>query len=171
MSDVDFKPEKQVYGFAFGKGNVSTYTLWRLKNIDCCYQLFGETSIDHYIDHFLLHDQPGYILGIGIYSGIDQDKIRIEAKCTNQFRNDFMEGNYLKELDIKPFLKPNQSAKLACSIGNSYCNMASWKIMSKINKGELKSKYTFLHVPKYFKTWQAVVEIDEMLSKFKVKLH
>ena len=35
MPDFDFDPKKQIYGFAFGKGNVSAYALWRLENIDC----------------------------------------------------------------------------------------------------------------------------------------
>lgn len=40
--EFDFDPIKQIYGFAFNKGNVSAYALWRLKNIDACYQVFGE---------------------------------------------------------------------------------------------------------------------------------
>lgn len=42
-----------------------------------------------------MREQPGYILGLGVYSGKDQDKIRIETKCTNQFRNDFINGDKL----------------------------------------------------------------------------
>jgi hypothetical protein len=156
----------QIYGFAFGKGNISAWTLWRLKNIDCCYQVFGEKSIDGYL-RFLLHNKPEYILGLGVYSGIDQDKIRIEAKCSNQFRNGFMEGNKLQELNIKPYLEPLENSKFGEGIGNSYCNMASWKIMNLINQNKLSSRYTFLHIPKIMKVWFAVAEIDKMLEILK----
>lgn len=167
-NDDFFNHKNQIYGFAFGKGNVSAYTLWKLRNIDCCYQVFGEGSIDGYIDNFLMREQPGYILGLGIYSGRDQDKIRIETKCSNKFRNGFMDdGKKLIEFDINPFLEPGEMSKFSEGIGNSYCNMASWKIMSKIGSGELKSKYSFLHIPRAIKTWQAVREIDELLRVFR----
>jgi hypothetical protein len=107
-------------------------------------------------------------LGLGVYSGRDQDKIRIEKSCTNKFRNDFIEGDGLIEIKIIPYLKPSQNSKYAQGIGNSWCNLISWKIMTIINKGELASKYTFLHIPKRMKTGLAVAKIDEMLEAFKI---
>lgn len=155
----------QIYGFAFGKGNISAYTLWRLKNINCCYQVFPN-NFDSYLN-FLTHDQSEYILGLGVYSGGDQDKIRIEKVCTNKFRNDIVEGDGLIEKKIDPYLKPSENSKYTQGIGNSWCNLTSWKIMKLINEGELASKYTFLHIPKKMKTWLAVTEIDKMLAAFK----
>lgn len=70
----------RIYGFAFS--GLSSL-LYRLKEIDCCYLIFGEASINKYIE-FLLHDQPEYIIGLGLYSGKDQDKIRIETLCSNK---------------------------------------------------------------------------------------
>ncbi|MBU0569397.1 hypothetical protein KKB40_01280 [Patescibacteria group bacterium] len=167
MDENFFNPKNQVYGFAFTKNNISVRTLYKLKNVDCCYQVFGKVSIDGYIDSFLSREQPEYILGMGVYSGKDQDKIRIETKCTNKFRNGFMNGSQLEKIDIHPFLKPHSLTKYAEGLGNSYCNLVSWKIMSKIKNGELKSKYTFLHIPKGMNVWQVVEEIDAMLARFK----
>ena len=155
----------QVYGFAFGKGNISAYTLWRLKNIDCCYQIFPN-NLESYLK-LLLHNKPKYILGLGVYSGRDQDKIRIEKVCTNKFRNDFLKGDKLIEVEINLYLKPSQNSKYTQRMGNSWCNLASWKIMKLINEGKLHSKYTFLHLPKKLKTWLVVSEIDKMLAEFK----
>lgn len=155
----------QIYGFAFGKANVSVYTLWQLKNINCCYQVFPN-NFESYL-RFLLHNKPEYILGLGVYSGRDQGKIRIEKVCTNKFRNDFIEGDSLAEIKIKPYLQPSQNSKFAQGIGNFYCNLISWKIMKLINEKRLASKYTFLHIPKKMKTWLAVAEIDRMLTAFK----
>ena len=151
----------QIYGFAFGR-NLSAYVLWRLKNIDCCYQIFPN-NLDRYLQ-MILHDQPEYILGLGVYSGIDQDKIRIETKCSNQFRNDFIEENKFEEILMNPFLKPFQLSKYATGIGNFYCNLVSWKIMRFILQKKLKSQYTFLHIPKSLGTIMLVKEIDFLMK-------
>lgn len=151
----------QIYGFAFGR-NLSASVLWRLKNIDCCYQIFPN-NLDRYLQ-MLLHDQPEYILGLGVYSGVDQDKIRIETKCSNQFRNDFIKGNEFEEILISPYLKPSILTKYAEGIGNSYCNMVSWQIMQLILQKKLRSQYTFLHIPKSLGTITLVKEIDSLLG-------
>lgn len=119
-----------------------------------------------YLD-ILIHDQPSYVLGLGSYSGADQDKIRIETICSNQFRNDFSEGDQYTEIKINPFLKPTAAMKYATAIGNSYCNLISWKIMQMINYEKLHSHYTFLHVPKTMKYWIASQEIDKALQERK----
>lgn len=153
--------ENMVYGFALGG---TSRILYCLKDIDCCYVVFPN-NIDHYVD-MLLHDQPLYILGLGLYSGIDQDKIRIETICSNQFRNNY-EGGKSQKIQISPFLKPNSQMKFAKAIGNSYCNLISWKIMQLINKQKLHSQYIFLHIPKTMKFWIAFQEIDRVLQEFR----
>lgn len=155
--------KQEIYGFAFVK-NISAYTLYRLKNIDCCYLLCGEKSIGKYLE-FLLHDQPSYILGLGMYTGADQTKIRIETKTNNKFGTRFLMGNEFMEKDVNPFLKPLNISEFATSIGNYYCNMVSWKIMELISHGKLKSRYCFLHIPKVMKVQIAAVEIDNMLGQ------
>ena len=69
----------QIYGLAFRKDDLGAYTLRRLKNIDCCYQIWPNNLESYLTD--LLHNKPEYILGLGIYSGRDQDKIRIEKNA------------------------------------------------------------------------------------------
>lgn len=154
--------KQETYGFALGG---TAGILWQLKQIDCCYSVFSN-NIDHYL-FMILHDQPPYILGLGSYSGIDQDKIRIETKCSNQFRNDFENGNTYQEVQINLFLTPSSVAKLAYGIGNSYCNKVSWEIMKLINEKKLRSQYTFLHIPKTIKHWIVRKDIDRMLLDFK----
>ncbi len=48
------------------------------------------------------------------------------------------------------------------ALGNSWCNLVSWKIMRLIEKGELQAKYNFLHIPKSFRT-NTVIEIIEAM--------
>jgi len=102
----------EIYGFALSGS--TNQILWQLKQIDCCYFVFPN-NISHYLQ-MLLMDQPTYILGLGSYSGVDQDKIRIETKCSNRFRNDFVDGSQYKEIAIEPFHGYwNFQAKTSCS--------------------------------------------------------
>lgn len=155
----------RIYGFAFGSGNVSAWTLWKIKNIDCCYQIFPN-NLDRYIE-MLLRDQPECILGLGVYSGVDQDKIRIETKYTNKFRDDFIDSSSLQEFNINPYLKPSILSKYSNSIGDTYCNLVSWKILQLIIQKKLQSQYCFLHIPTKIKVWTVAKEIMLMIEELK----
>ncbi len=136
--------------YAFALTNSLGKLLYKLKAPDHCY-LVWSNNIDHYLD-ILLHDQPEFILGMGVYSGVDQETIGIETGTTNN-------------LPINYFLKPDGSnVKLASRSGNSLCNLISWKIMKLINKNLLNSKYTFLHIPKQFPSYKAISLIEQMLK-------
>ena len=100
----------------------------------------------------LLHDQPAFVLGLGTYSGVDQEKIHIETVCTNKFRNDYVVGTEKQKIKLNSFLSISSQMKLTKAMCNSHCNLVSWRIMQLINRGELNSKYTFLHIPKNMKT-------------------
>lgn len=153
----------EIYGFVMGG---TSRLLYLLKNINCCYLVFPN-NLDVYLD-MLLHDQPEYILGLGSYSGVDQDKIRIETLCSNQFRNDFVDSNIYTETSINPFLTlSHPGLKYANAIGNSYCNQVSWQIVKLINEKKLKSRYTFLHIPKSIYPYSASPVIDDALAAFK----
>jgi hypothetical protein len=82
-----------------------------------------------------------HVIGMGQYSGRDQDKIRIEQTCSAQFRN---KNKGARRIKIPYFLDENEYMKLSDGIGNSYCNLLSYKIVTKF----LDLKYTFLHIPK-----------------------
>lgn len=152
--------------YAFSLTNSLNWIIWRLKNVDCCYSVWGN-NINSYLN-MLLHDQPKYVLGMGIYTGVDQNLIRIETKTTNQFRNNPIETgeNIPRTLAINYFLKPQPNiAKLANGIGNSWCNLVSWKLMRLINDKQLNSKYTFLHVPQQIPGYQKLNLIDALLKQ------
>ncbi len=124
--------------------------VFSFKGVEPAGEIILESSIED-IDKLvgkLIELQPARILGLGRYSGKDQDQIRIERICTNKFRNKTIDGNPLTQLSINYWIKPNQQMKLAQGIGNSWCNLVSFKIMSTINAGLLRSQYTFLHIPK-----------------------
>lgn len=139
--------------------------LYKLKSPDHCYIVYSN-NIDHYLN-LLVHDQPSHILGLGSYSGIDQDKIRIERITTNQFRNDKIEESAPDKLEINNFLSlpvPNDHLKYASAIGNSWCNLISWKIMRLIENENLRSQYSFLHIPKNFDQSLAIQQIENILN-------
>lgn len=155
----------QIYGFALSGGTEKI--LYKLRQIDCSYLVY-QNNIEHYLN-MLLHDQPPYILGLGTYSGVDQEKIRLETTCTNQFRNDYIGTDEQKRIKLNYFLSENQQIKIAERIGNSHCNLISWKIMQLINQKKLNSKYTFLHIPRDINFEEVVQIIDKELADFKLK--
>ena len=154
--------KNQIYGFALGKTRTSKI-LYSLSKVDHCYLLF-KNNLGHYLS-VVLRGRPKYLLGLGTYSGIDQEKIRIETKCTNQFRNKLVDENRLQQMQITPFIKENQYMKIANKLGNSYCNFFSWKIMRFIKQHNLETQYTFLHIPNKFDWRLAVTSIDEELGR------
>jgi len=137
--------------------------LYKLKTPDHCYIVYSN-NIDHYLK-LLLHDKPSHILGLGSYSGIDQDKIRIETITINRFRNHKIAENAPEQIELTNFLiSSNKNFKLATALGNSWCNLISWKIMRLIENGSLSSKYSFLHIPKGFNLNSASQKIENILS-------
>lgn len=90
--------------------------------------------------HFSDYD---YILGMGMYSGRDKGALRIETTCSSQFRGS---KTNLQMLTIPYFLHSAPGIKLAKGIGNSYCNLVSYQLLSRSSH----PNYTFIHIPKHF---------------------
>lgn len=160
--DMDeFYIPHDLYGFSLP--GFTSKLLWQLKPLDMCYNVWSN-NIDHYLQ-MLIHDQPKYILGMGTYLGIDQDAIRIETIVKNQFRNDAIEKEFSisKKLLIRPFIKQVAQAKYASAIGNSWCNLVSWKIVRLIENKTLHSKYSFLHIPQSFSFKNSMNFIEAMI--------
>lgn len=148
--------------FGFSLSGQTSRILWKLKSVDMCYEVWSN-NIDHYLK-MLIHDQPKYILGMGTYTGVDKHNIRIETVTKNQFRNEPIENEFSmsKQIIVTPFVKQSENTKLASALGNSWCNLISYKIMTLIENKELKSKYTFLHIPSTYDFNKAVEIIDEI---------
>lgn len=147
-----------IFGF---RGTIAEKVLAEI-SIQCEKILIDSTKSS--IEYLLSSDNlSGYthILGLGAYNGRDTDKMRIETQCTNQFRN---ESKSDKEfVDIEPFLGETNQMKYSKGIGNSWCNLVSYRIKAKA----LNSKYTFIHIPKSFNVNDAVSIIDyEFSSKY-----
>ena len=144
-----------VFGF---KGNVSEQVAKHLKHrVASIIVDSSEASINSFVNETDFSNFD-YIIGLGSYSGKDADKLRIETLCNSQFRND--KAN-LVEIAIPHFFKETESMKLASGIGNSYCNLVSYKLLSNTTNSNLK--YTFLHIPKKHNPKDAAVTIDEQL--------
>ena len=142
----------RLVAFAF-KGNISSTVLKSLNLENKFYISSNYSEIEKFILK-LIDMKPKYILGLGMYSRIDKNMLRIETQCSNEN----------KKIPINYFLTPLGKTKLAQGIGNSYCNFVSVKIMQAINKQKLRTKYTFIHIPKSFPIDNAVTEIEAMLK-------
>ncbi len=125
-------------------------------------------NIEDYLAE-LIRTQPDYILGLGDYTGKDQEQLRIETIAKNQFRNQaiMLNSPLRQECKLNSFLPLVEEVKIAKALGNSWCNLISWHIGNLIQEGKLKSQYTFLHIPKKFSASRAAKIIEEMLLKLK----
>lgn len=150
-----------LYAFALTSG--LRRLIYGLKSPEHCQIVYGN-NIDHYLEQ-LIRDQPSHILGLGSYSGVDQDKIRIEKIATNQFRNSKIEENAHDRIEINNFLLPipKVNFKYTNAMGNSWCNLISWKIMRLIKNGTLHSRYSFLHIPKSVDKYIISKQIDDYI--------
>lgn len=150
--------------YAFALTDNLKVLLYQLKSPDLN-ALVASRDIEDYLN-LLIKDQPSYIIGLGSYSGVDRDKIRIERITSNSFRNNKIEEDLLDKLKIDNFLTPdisNKNLKFADALGNSWCNLISWKIMRLIKNKTLNSRYSFLHIPKSFNLNLATQEIENLL--------
>ncbi len=157
---------KLLYAFGFGR---TRHLLYKLKNIDHTYIIFPN-NLNFYLKK-LIQTQPAFILGLGGYSGIDQDKIRLETICSNKSGKKFIEGTVLTYAKMNPFLTPLPTMKYATALGNSHCNRISWEITKLINQGLLKSQYTFLHIPKKINSSIASQDIEKAILNFYTTLN
>lgn len=107
----------------------------------------------------LLTDQPQFVLGLGIWNGQGKN-IRIESITTNQFRKNKITPNGTGEYYINSFLPTNST-----DMGVSWCNKISYLIMQEIASGELRSQYSFLHIPKGMKSSIAIKQIKLVLPR------
>lgn len=157
----DLRIFNNLYGFSLSRQ--TSRILWKLKKVDMCYEVWSN-NIDHYLK-MLIHDQPKHILGMGTYTGVDKDSIRIETVTKNQFRNDVIENDFpiSKQIIINPFIKESENTKLASALGNSWCNLISWKIMRLIENKVLESQYTFIHIPSLFKLDYSIEVVENIL--------
>lgn len=107
-----------------------------------------ETDFSHY----------DYILWMGMYGGRDKDALRIETVCSNQFRNS------KAKIITKPipyFLQPSDGIKFAKGIGNSWCNLVSYKLVTSYHD----KPYTFLHIPRSFDADRAAKIVSSQLKR------
>lgn len=106
--------------------------------------LSGVGSIDEYVTRLQNQDLNDIkILGLGSASKRGRN-IRVETKCDNRFRRKII-GNKLRELTIPSWIHTENGFIDSENIGGSYCNLASYKIISSISKN---LEYSFLHLPK-----------------------
>lgn len=153
----------RIFGFGFQLHNVSSRTLYQIEGFEHRTLLWGVKSIDKYLEK-LLKDQPQYILGLGIYTGKGKDYLHLETETVNQFKKSKIDDVIQDKLNINPFLKESEKLKFTNTIGTSFCNYVSWKIVSEIQKGKLKSEYSFVHIPKSFEASMSGTVIQDQLD-------
>lgn len=122
------------------------------------YIIDGTNSVNDFID--IAKNLPfKRILGLGQYSGKDKSKIRIELQCNNKFRNNIISSS-TEIISTNPWFVESEDFVYAKAMGNSYCNLVSYKLMGSINN---LVEYTFLHIPKEYDLQKAVNIINQQI--------
>lgn len=154
-----------LYTFAFA--NISGQVVSKLTDTTGN-TILRPSTINQYIEELVLK-QPQYILGLGEYSGKDQNLIRIETECKNQFRNNQIDPSLPIETTLtwKAFLAKNDKSKKGAALGNSWCNLVSWRIMQLIESKKLQSHYTFLHLPQSLPEEQLIETVQNLINSAK----
>ncbi len=155
-----------LYTFAFA--NISGQVVSKLTDTTEN-NILRPSTINKYIDELVLK-QPKYILGIGEYSGKDQNLVRIETQCKNQFRNNPIDPSQPIETTLTwlPFVTKTDQSKIGSALGNSWCNLVSWRIMQLIKDKKLQSKYSFLHLPQSMPEEQMIKTVQNLIDSAKV---
>lgn len=104
-------------------------------------------------------NKPSVVIGLGEYSGRDQDKIRVETICRNKFRNTIIIEDQSYEITIQSSISADENFKLGVGMGNSWCNLISFEICSRFPD----INYSFLHIPKSITTRHALRLIKNKL--------
>ena len=90
-----------------------------------------------------------YILGVGIYTS-KKSKVKFEKTAKNKFRNDLIVKKAPDSYDISEFLSvPGNIGNIIEShkMGNSWCNMTSYKIKHTLVEYEIPTENGFVHIP------------------------
>jgi pyrrolidone-carboxylate peptidase len=117
----------------------------------------SKTAIEAVVKQ-LKDTKPTIIIGLGAYSGRDQDKLRIERACNLKWRNTAL--TQFPITTIKTVLHETNITKFSYHHGNSWCNLLS---VSCINRKELCNVYNFVHIPSTFHVELAAKEINRQL--------
>lgn len=99
------------------------------------------------------------IIGIGAYSGKDQERIRVEQITKNKFRNQPIDKVNDYRID-SPTKNLGVEFKFACGLGNSWCNLYSYLIMKSKSKS---AKYNFFHIPNKLEVQRVSKSLSEIL--------
>lgn len=151
-----------LYTFAFA--NISGRVVSKLTDTTGR-AILRPSTINQYIEELVLK-QPQFILGLGEYTGKDQNLVRIESQCKNQFRNNKIDPSLPIDTTLSwiPFLSKTDKSKKGSALGNSWCNLVSWRIMQLIEQKKLKSRYTFLHLPQSMPEEEMLAIVQNLIS-------
>lgn len=139
--------------YAF-KNNISAHVAYNIKPADTIIlDTKNKTTVESEIVNLLeliKNSNYKYIIGIGTYTSTTD--LRIELSAKNKFRNSVI--NNLKDskhrLGISQFLASQDNLEKVVfgrKMGNSFCNLSSYKIREFIELHNLNCQNGFIHVP------------------------
>jgi pyrrolidone-carboxylate peptidase len=145
----DMSRPNTVWGFAYSRRNLGVTTLYSIEQFDFRYLIFPN-NIDRYLEKIQI-ERPNLIIGLGMTR--TGKSIKVEGICKNNFGQKQIDKDQEINTEVqisasKMIQKLPQGFIFAETIGNSYCNLMSWKIQQLIEQNNLQTKLVFIHIPK-----------------------
>lgn len=149
-----------IASFSFCKTR-SQWILYKTKWQDSCYLIYGSNTGSY--ETFLCHDKPDLIVGLGDYTGVDQDNLRIESYCTNSFRNEIVDWSSKIKYSLYVPERLPLGFKRGTGMWNWFCNNACYKLLKWIEWKKLKTQLVFIHIPKNYNRGEAATTISHLM--------
>lgn len=118
----------------------------------------------------LLSGKPDYIIGLGQCPKRLGKKLRLERKAVNWLRSE--DGTYAQhiedgpeELPVSLELPETDFSYEAFTEDKYVCNYSMYKVLNRIRKDDLKTKFAFIHVPEDYDIEKAREELREYLEE------
>lgn len=106
--------------------------------------------------------KPKKIFGLGEYDGKDKEYLRIETLAKNKFRNAKIGTVESYEISKEFNDQKIEGFKIATAMGNSFCNLSSYRIAEYIKNNNLNIQTAFIHIPKRFNIDKAINLIQDL---------
>lgn len=163
-----------IYGFRpfkKYKTNISAEIIKRIKEKEITKVILPIVYKKKYIINRVRKSKPDIIIGLGQTAG--EKFLTIERKAKNIYEKERPTGRKVinpkgqKEIFLNWKPKTPRGVRISYDPGEYLCNFTMYCLMNYINKNNLKTKFTFIHIPNDYSLQKATKIIQEIISEIK----
>lgn len=162
-----------IYGFRpfkKYKTNISAEIIKRIKGREITKLILPIVYKKKYIINKVRKSKPDIIIGLG--QTVGEKFLTIETKAKNIYEKERPEIKKIidprgpKEIFLNWRPKAPKGVRISRDSGEYLCNFTMYCLMSYIKKNNLKTKFTFIHIPRGYNLQKAVKVIQEIIRNW-----